>query len=230
MNILNKMNTTARIKRTGKNFEIIIDLDEALRFKKGEISDIETESDRIFTDSKKGMVAPSSDLEQAFGTTDSHKIAEKIIKEGEVLITQEHRDEEKEKKFKQIVDFLATNTINPQTGNPHTPERIKNALEQAHISIKNTSIETQIKDILIELEKIIPIKIEIKKVKITVPAIYTGQVYGLINQYKERENWLSNGNLEAVISVPSGMLMDFYDKLNSISHGSVLTEELKEEK
>lgn len=224
------MNTTARIKRTGKNFEIIVNLDEALRFKKGEISDIETESDRIFTDSKKGMVAPSSDLEQAFGTTNPKEIAEKIIKEGEVLITQEHRDEEKEKKFKQIVDFLATNTINPQTGNPHTPERIKNALEQAHISIKNNPIETQIKDILIELEKIIPIKIEIKKVKITVPAIYTGQVYGLINQYKERENWLSNGNLEAVISVPSGMLMDFYDKLNSVSHGSVLTEELKEEK
>ena len=59
------MNTTARIKRTGKNFEIIVNLDEALRFKRGEISDIETESDRIFTDSKKGMVAPGSDLEQA---------------------------------------------------------------------------------------------------------------------------------------------------------------------
>ena len=28
-------NTTARIKKTGKNFEIIVDLDDALKFKKG---------------------------------------------------------------------------------------------------------------------------------------------------------------------------------------------------
>lgn len=221
------MNTTARIKRAGKNFEIIVNLNEALRFKKGEISGIEGEIDRIFADSKKGTVASSSDLEKAFGTTDTQKIIEKIIKEGEVLVSQEHRDEEKEKKFKQIVDFLVRNTIDPKTGNPHTSERIRNALEQAHVNIKNTSIESQIKDIISQIEKIIPVKIETKKIKLTVPAIHTGKVYGLINQYKEKENWLSDGSLEAVVNIPSGMVMDFYDKLNSPTHGSVLTQEIK---
>ena len=28
-------NTTARIKKTGKHFEIIVDLDDALKFRKG---------------------------------------------------------------------------------------------------------------------------------------------------------------------------------------------------
>ena len=222
-------NTLARIKQAGKNFEIIVDLDDALKFKKGEISSIEAEGDKIFHDSKKGEVASNSDLEQAFGTIDTNEIIQKIVKDGEVQLTQEHRDAEQEQKFKQVIDFLVSNSINPQTKNPHTADRIKSALKQTQINIKNVPIENQIKDIISEISKIIPIKVEIKKVKITVPAIYTGKVYGIINQYKEEEKWLDDGSLEVVVSVPAGLIMDFYDKLNSITHGSALTEEMKGE-
>jgi len=222
------MNTIARIKKAGKHFEIIVDLDNALKFKKGEISSIEAEGDKIFTDSKKGQIASGSDMKESFGTEDTNTIVEKIIKEGEIQVTQEHRDEEKEKKFKQVVDFLVTNSIDPQTGNPHTSERIKNALNQAHINVKNSPIESQIKDIISEISKIIPIKIETKKVKINVPAIHTGKVYGVINQYKEEEKWLDDGSLEVIVGVPAGMIMDFYDKLNSVTHGSAITEEIKQ--
>ena len=222
-------NTTARIKQAGEHFEIIVDLDDALKFKKGEVSSIEAEGDKIFHDSKKGEVASNSDLEQAFGTTDINVIIEKIVRGGEVLVTQEHRDKEKDTKFKQVVDFLATNAVDPQTGNPHSAERIKSALEQSHINIKNIPVENQIKDIVAEVSKIIPIKIETKKIKITVPAMHTGKVYGVVNQYKEQENWLDDGSLEVFVNVPAGMIMGFYDKLNSITHGSALTEEIKQE-
>jgi len=220
----------ARIKQAGKHFEIIVNLDDALKFKKGEITSIEAEGDKIFTDSKKGMVASNSDLNEAFGTTNLSDVVNKIIKNGEILVSQEHRDEEKEKKFKQIVDFLTNNTLDPKTGNPHTPERIKNALEEAHINIKNVPIENQIKDIVLEISEIIPIKIETKKIKITVPAIHTGKAYGVINQYKEQEKWLDDGSLEVIVNIPAGMIMNFYDKLNTFTHGSALTEEIKEEK
>ncbi len=221
--------TLARIKKSGKNFEIIVDLDDALKFKKGETQSIEAEGNKVFSDSKKGFVASNSDLEEAFGTTDINEIVEKIIKNGEILLTQEHRDEEKEKKFKQVIEFLSKNAVDPQTNNPHSPERIKNTLEQSQINIKNIPIENQIKDIVSEISKIIPIKLETKKIKITIPATYTGKVYGLVNQYKEEEKWLDDGSLEVVASVPAGMIMDFYDKLNSMTHGSALTEEIKQE-
>ena len=221
--------TIARLKQGGKHFEIIVDLDKALGFKKGTNQSADfLETDRIFIDSKKGMAASGNDLNEAFGTQDTNSIAEKIVKSGEVLVNQEHRDEEKEKKFNQVVDFLARNSFDPQTKRPHTPERIKSALEESHVNIKNVPIESQINDIVIELNRIIPIKIETKRIKLTIPAIYTGKVYGIINQYKDEENWLSNGDAEVKVSVPSGILMDFYDKLNSVTHGSVLTEELKE--
>ena len=49
-----------------------------------------------------------------------------------------------------------------------------------------------------------------------------------INQYKEKEKWLNNGDLEVNVAVPSGIIMEFYDKLNSITHGSAITAEIKE--
>lgn len=221
--------TTARIKKGGKSFEIIVDLDNALKFKKGLSSSVDfLEADNIFSDSKKGFAAPTKDMEEAFGTTDVNTIAGKIVKDGEVLLTQEHRDEEREGKLRQVIDFLATNSMDPQTGNPHTAERIKNALEQSNVNIKNVPVENQIKEIVKSISKILPIKLETKKVKITIPAIHTGKAYGIVGQYKEEEKWLDDGDLQITVGVPSGMIMDFYDKLNSVTHGSAITEEIKE--
>src|SRR4030065_709713 len=153
--------TTARIKAKGKPFEIIVDLDNALKFKKGASSSIEAEGGRIFSDIKKGFAASEKDLNEAFGTTDVSEITKQIVKKGEVLVTQEYRDEERDK-------------------------------------------------------------------KLTIPAIHTGKAYSIISQYKEEENWLNDGSLEATVSIPAGIIMDFYDKLNSATHGSVLTQEIKE--
>jgi len=221
--------TTARIKKEGKHFEIIVDLDQALKFKKegGAIDFLE--GDKIFSDSKKGFNASDEDMKKAFGTTDVNTIAEKIVKNGEILLTQGHRDEEREKSLRQVIEFLSKNAVDPQTGNPHTAERIKNALNQAQVNIKDSAIENQITEIVEKISGILPIKISTKKVKIIVPAIHTGKVYGTINQYKKNEKWLDNGDLEVVVEVPAGIIIDFYDKLNSVTHGSALTEEIKDE-
>jgi len=226
---MNKMTqTTARIKKKGKEFEIIVDLEKAMKFKNGEPVYDFLEIDWIYRDVKKGFVASKEELEEAFGTEDVNEIAQKIVKEGEVLLTKEYRDEERERKLRQIADFLSKNSIDPQTGNPHSLERIKSALEEAHISIKNIPIESQINEIVQALSKIMPIKIETKKIKVRIPAIYTGKAYGIISQFKEKEEWLEDGTLEAILNVPAGMIIDFYEKLNSTTHGSVITEEIKE--
>ncbi|RLG16291.1 ribosome assembly factor SBDS [Candidatus Pacearchaeota archaeon] len=222
------MNTTARIKKQSKQFEIIVDMEKALAFKQGRNTGDFLEIDRIFSDSKKGFVASESDLEKVFGTKDANEIAKRIIKEGEILISQEYRDKQQEKKINQIVDFLSRNSINPQNGNPHTPERIKNALKEANVNIRNVPIEEQINEIVEKISKVIPIKLETKKVKIVIPAVHTGKAYGIINQYKIDENWLSDGSLQVIVNVPVGIIMDFYDKLNSITHGSATTEEIRE--
>jgi ribosome maturation protein SDO1 len=223
--------TTARLKHSGKNFEIMVDLDKALSYKKGEgVTDSREflEIDQIFKDHKKGEKASESDLKNSFGTEDVYDIAGQIVKKGEVLLTQEHRDDEREQKIKQVVDFLVANSVDPSSGRPHTAERIKSALSEAQVHIKNTPIDQQASEIVEKISAVLPIKIETKRVKITVPAMHTGKVYGVLSPYnKEKEKWLDDGSLEVVIDVPAGLIMEFYDKLNSITHGSALTEDLK---
>jgi hypothetical protein len=55
-------NTTARIKKTGKNFEIIVDLDDALKFKIGLSAFIQAETEFIFKDIKKAEKASENEL------------------------------------------------------------------------------------------------------------------------------------------------------------------------
>jgi len=222
--------TIARIKLKGKNFEILVDLNKALEFKKagsGNIDEILL-VDRIFKDHKKGLQASDSDLKDAFGASEVSKVAEKIIKRGEIQLPQEYREKGREDKIKQVVDFISKNAINPQTNIPYTPEKIEGALKEAAVNIENRPIEIQIPGIIEKLNKIIPIKIETKKIQITIPAAYTGQVYGLIQTYKQSEEWLSNGDLKVIINIPAGLQMEFYDKLNAMTHGAALTEEIKE--
>lgn len=219
---------TARIKAKGKQFEIAVDLDEALKIKSGN-GDITAalQSQNIFYDLKKGDIASKKDLQEYFDTTDIYKIATKIITSGEVQKTQEFREAEREKKVKQVIDALLKNATD-QHGRPYTEERIKAAMKEIHFNFDNRPVDQQMNELVEKLKKVIPINIQMKKIKIVVPAVYTGQVYGLLNDYKESEEWLSNGNLQAVIKIPAGMLLDFFDKLNHVTHGAIQSEELKE--
>lgn len=221
---------TARIKIKGKHFEVQVNLDEALKIKagKGDIG-AALSSTRIFSDLKKGKVAPAADLMEAFGTSEFHEVAKKIIISGEVQKNQEFRDAEKDAKIKRVVDLLLKNAVD-QNGRPYTEERIMRAIGEAHFAFDNRTPEQQLPELIAKLQPIIPIRVETKRVKLVIPAQYTGQAYGILKDYKESEEWLSNGNLEVVLNIPSGMQLDFYDKLNHITHGAVQSQELPEKK
>jgi ribosome maturation protein SDO1 len=62
----------AKISKEGTNFEILVDPDKALEFRKGKDTDMESilAVPEIFKDSKKGERHSSEDLHKAFGTTD----------------------------------------------------------------------------------------------------------------------------------------------------------------
>lgn len=219
--------TVARIRRGKNNFEILVDLEEALKVKKGEGNIAKAVlTDTVFYNLKSGEKAAKDILEIEFGTSDFYEICAKIIKNGEVALPSEYLKKETEQKYKQIVDFLSKNAISPE-GRPYSPDKIMTALKEAKVVVKNKPIESQINEIVAEIQKIIPIKLDVKRVKITIPALYTAKAYSLVNEFKEDEEWLSNGDLIVKVAVPSGMIIDFYDKLNKLTHGACLAEEFK---
>ncbi len=221
--------TIARLRSGKIIFETMVDLDNAIKFRKGEnVSIFEVVRDTaVYTDQKKGMRAGSAELMNIFATTDFYKVVEQIVKKGQIEVTQEYRDEKTEAKRKQVIDFLSKNAVDARTGRPFTPDIITSALKEAGVNIQNVPIEKQIPEIVEKLRKIIPLKIETKKLRIKIPSVHTGKVYGLIQEYKESEDWLANGDLEVVLNIPVGIQMEFYDKLNGVTHGSATSEEMK---
>jgi len=219
--------TTARVKKDGKHFEVLVDLDEALKVRKGEGNiNAAVLTGAIFHNLKSGEHAGVKEMEEAFGSSDVAVVAEKIIKEGEVVRTADSMKGEHDAKYKQVVDFLVRNAVSPD-GVPYTPDRIMKALGEANVNVKNKPVELQVGEIIEQLARVLPIKIEVKKVKLVVPAIHTGKAYGIVKEFMIKEDWKNNGDLEVVVEVPAGLVMDFYDRINSVTSGSVMSEEVK---
>ncbi len=159
--------TIARITQDGEHFEILTKPEPALEYKLGKtipISQILV-TETIFTDAGKGSKASEEKLQQVFKTTDSLKIAEIILKKGDLQLTTDQRKQLVEDKRKQIISFISRECIDPKTNLPHPPIRIEQAMKEIHFSIDpHKTTEEQSKDIIKLLRPIIPLKME----KITV--------------------------------------------------------------
>jgi len=177
--------TTARIKKDGKNFEVLVDLEEALKLRKDEGGNINSAvlGDAVFYNIKSGEHASGDDLKKAFGTDVFEQVAEQIIRRGEVVLSSDYIKGEQHQKYKQVIDFLVKNAVSP-SGQPYPSDRIETALREAGVNVKNKPVESQVGEILAKIQTILPIKMEVKKIKITVPAQYTGSAYGILQDYK----------------------------------------------
>jgi len=222
-------NVTARIKKEGKTFEIQVDLDKALAFRKtgqGSIENI-AETAAVFSDLKKGIRVPEAELKSAFGTTETIKISEIIITKGEIMLPTEYKAKMRDEKKKQIITWLAQNALDPRTGAPHTPSRIESAIDESGVKIEeNRSAEEQAMDVIKVIQKILPIKIEKKKLMVKIPPQFTGKAYGVVKGFLLKEEWLGDGSLQCTIELPAGMQMGFFDKLNAVTHGEAFTKEI----
>jgi ribosome maturation protein SDO1 len=220
-------NTTARLRKGSNQFEILVDLEESLKVRKGNGNiNAAILTNSVFHNLKAGNIVAKDLLEIEFGSSDISVVGERIIKNGEIELPLNFKHEEQDKRYKQVVDFLVKNAVTPE-GRPYTPDRIMTALKEAHVNVKNKPIDSQIEEILEQIQKILPIKVEVKKIRVTIPAIHAGKAYGVVSDFKQEEEWMSNGDVIVTIAIPAGLVMDFYDKLNGVTHGSALTEEIK---
>lgn len=212
---------------------MLVDPDKALDYKLGRRKDFTNVLvfDEVYIDANKGLRASKSDLLNIFGTTDVEKIAEKIVREGELQIKAEQRRKLIEEKKRQIVDYISRYCVDARTSAPIPPLRIENALEEAGVKIDPFKpAEEQINNILSELSKFIPIKKQISILDIKVPPTYVGKIYGFIRNTSDiiKEEWLSDGSLDIRVSIPSGMKVDFMDKVTRITGGAAYVEIIEE--
>jgi ribosome maturation protein SDO1 len=218
--------TTARLSKGPDRFEILVKPGPALDYKLGKqvpISQV-LMIEEVYSDSSKGTRASEEKLQKHFGSTDATKIAEEIMKTGELQLTTDQRRQLIEDKRRQIVSIISRNAIDPRSGAPHPPLRIEQALEQIRISIDPyKSAEEQAKQVIEDLRPVLPIKMEQMRIAVKVFPEHAARAYNAFKSFGTvtREEWQADGALVAVIEMPAGMYGSFTDRVGKMTAGTI---------
>lgn len=222
----------ARIEKAGERFEVLVKPDAVQKIRDGkEVRVLENLAiDQIFRDAHKGSKASEEKMQEFFGTTEPLEVAREIIKRGEIQLTTEQRREMLEAKRRQIIQYIAANAINPQTGTPHPPQRIEIAMDEAKVHIDPfRAVQEQVKEILGALRPLIPIRFEKARIAVRLTAEDSAKCYGDIKAFGTilREEWQANGSWVGVVEMPAGMQTEFLERLNARTKGNVEAKILK---
>ncbi len=222
---------TARYETGGNRFEILIDPKAAQSYREGDEIDWEEAIavDGVWADSAKGDRAPDILVNDAFGTTELIEIYKKILTEGTIQLTAQQRNEMVDQKKKQIVAHIVANAMNPQTGGPHPPQRIENAIDEARFSVDPMeAIEKQVEKLIKLIKPLIPISFEKIRVAVKIRAIHVGKCYGQISSLSniESEEYQKDGSWIGILEMPAASFVKLEDVLGSLTKGTAETKML----
>jgi len=224
--------TLVRYTHSEGKFEILVDPEKGLAYKRGEIDDVSNTLviDTVFTDAKKGEKASNELLKSVFGTIDLIKVAEVMFERGTFQLTAGQRGAIMEQKTKQIINIICRNYVDPRTKLPHPSIRVENALQDAHISVDPfMDAEEQIKDVVKALRPILPLSIESVEIVVKIPAEHASKAYGIVKSLGDikRDEWQSDGSWIAVVEVSAAMQVELLDRLGKATQGNLQTKILK---
>jgi ribosome maturation protein SDO1 len=218
----------ARWETGGSRFEVLVDPEAVQALKDGRSVDLSDKLalDQVFKDAKKGDKISEEHLEKTFHTRSIPEIARQIVLKGEVQVTTEQRHKLQEAKTRQIVATIARNAMNPQTGAPHPPARIEAAMVEAKVHVDPfRPVDAQVQEVLAKLRPILPIRLDVVKVRVKLPAQYYPRVIGELKGLGRvlDEQWLGDGSWSGIVEIPAGVQTELYEKLNARTKGAAET-------
>ena len=221
----------ARLESGGHKFEILIDPEAAQAFREnGEIDwDDALATDGVWSDSAKGEHAGDEAVQEVFGTLELEAVCTAILERGDIQLTAAQRKELVERRYKQLVAHIASAAMNPQTGAPHPPQRIENALAEAKFAVDPLeALERQVERAVKALRPLLPISFEKMRVAVRIPAQHVGRCYGEMKALATitQEEYQSDGSWIAVLELSAGAHADLLDRLGSLTHGTAEIKQL----
>jgi len=217
------------IQKGHLRFELFVDPNLAFDYRRGENVPLEDilKSYEVYEDAKRGERATESLVKDAFGSDEIFEIAPEIIKQGEFRLTHEQREQLVAEKTESIIDNIAKRAMNPQTGHPHPPDRIRQAMEEAKVRVDPfLSADEQVPNVVKALRVIIPISFESVKLQITLPASYSGKGYNMVATAGviKSQSWGQDGSWTGLVEIPAQKRQELYDELNKLTKGQIRIE------
>ena len=217
------------IQKGHLRFELFVDPHLAFEYRRGESIPLEDilKSYEVYEDAKRGERATESLVKDAFGSDEIFEIAPEIIKQGEFRLTHEQREQLVAEKTESIIDNIAKRAMNPQTGHPHPPDRIRQAMEEAKVRVDPfLNVDEQVPNVVKALRVIIPISFESVKLQITLPASYSGKGYNMVATAGviKSQSWGQDGSWTGLVEIPAQKRQELYDELNKLTKGQIRIE------
>ena len=159
-----------KISKNGDDFEIFVNADMAYEYITGKRPDPMSvlENEEIFKDAREGERQSPEKIKKAFGTNELQKVIEAILKSGNVPITTEQRNKLTEEKRKQIINIIATNSIDPEDerAQPAHKSRERDGRGKGDIDPLKNATE-QVDAVVKKISLIMPIKFTTAKMEVT---------------------------------------------------------------
>ncbi|CAA7405298.1 unnamed protein product [Spirodela intermedia] len=161
-----------RLKKHGLRFEIACYKNKVLSWRSGVEKDLDEvlQSQTVYSNVSKGVLAKSKDLNAAFGTDDQAKICLEIMEKGELQVAGKERDSQLSNQFRDIATIVMEKTINPQTQRPYPISMIERLMHEIHFAVDpHQNSKKQALELIRELQKHFPIKRSPMRLRLIIP-------------------------------------------------------------
>ncbi|KAH7685283.1 Ribosome maturation protein Sdo1/SBDS protein [Dioscorea alata] len=158
-----------RLKKRGTRFEIACYKNKVLSWRSGVEKDIDEvlQSQTVYSNVSKGILAKSKELIAAFGTDDQAKICLEILEKGELQIAGKERESQLSSQFRDIATIVMQKTINPETQRPYTISMIERLMHEIHFAVDPHNSSK--KQLSVSFKSIFPIKRSPMRIRVIIP-------------------------------------------------------------
>lgn len=121
-----------RLKRKGKRFELACYKNKVVSWREGNEEDLDEvlQTENVFTNVSKGVLAKTKDLKDCFKTEDKQKILLEILKKGELQVSERERQYKAGNLFNEIAVLVAQTCVDPSTKRPFSVGIIERSMKE----------------------------------------------------------------------------------------------------
>lgn len=198
-----------RLKKKGKRFEIACYKNKVMSWRAGNEADLDEvlQTDRVFSNVSKGILANSKDLLAAFKTSDEKAIVQEILKQGELQVSAGERQHQAGNLFNEIATIVSNLCVDSETKRPFSVGIIERAMRDTlHFAVvPNRPAKVQAQTVIKQLEEHMNIMRAQMRLKLTIPTSCAKAIKEKLKDHVqswEEESW--DGPYEATVLIAPG--------------------------
>lgn len=126
-----------RLKKQGRRFEVACYKNKVANWRSGVETDLDEvlQTEAVFANVSRGVLAKDEDLQLVFGTTDAKAVCVRILAEGDMQVSDRERAVEMGALFRDVAAAVAARCVNTSTRRPYTVSMVERALKDAGFSV-----------------------------------------------------------------------------------------------